>query len=176
MFKLQCGSEIRKGVRKMTTQKTYDPFVLWQDYYKNVQNYWGPSINEKIGTEEFSEWMGKVLEGNLLFKQMTDKNTKQFVEQMNLPSREDLANLSSLIINLDQKIDDVEEQLEENFEKQLTTEAIKKDIVSLKKEVKDIGSKLDEVLLLLKDEQKEDQKSLNKINNNSKSAKTTEKL
>lgn len=156
----------------MSNQKTYDPFAMWQDYYKNVQNYWGPSINEKVGTEEFSEWMGKVLEGNLLFRNMTDKNTKQFLEQMNLPTREDLANVSSLIINLDQKIDDMEEQLEESLEKQISTDALKKDMVSLKKEVKEIGSKLDEVLNFLKEDlkslkeskeepkNKEDQKSL----------------
>lgn len=137
----------------MSNQKTYDPFAMWQDYYKNVQNYWGPAINEKVGTEEFSEWMGKVLEGNLLFRQMTDKNTKQFLEQMNLPTREDLASVSSLIINLDQKIDDMEEQLEDSLEKQTSTDALKKDMVSLKKEVKEIGSKLDEVLNFLKQEE-----------------------
>lgn len=142
----------------MSNQKTYDPFAMWQDYYKNVQNYWGPSINEKVGTEEFSEWMGKVLEGNLLFRNMTDKNTKQFLEQMNLPTREDLASLSSLIINLDQKIDDMEEQLEESVEKQLTTENMKKEMTSLKKEVKEIGSKLDEVLAFLKADKKAEQK------------------
>lgn len=138
----------------MSNQKTYDPFVMWQDYYKNVQNYWGPSINEKVGTEEFSEWMGKVLEGNLLFRNMTDKNTKQFLEQMNLPTREDLASLSSLIINLDHKIDDMEDQLEESLEKQIAQDALKKEMGSLKKEVKEIGSKLDEVLNFLKEDQK----------------------
>ncbi|EKN67786.1 hypothetical protein P9E76_02010 [Schinkia azotoformans] len=138
----------------MSNQKTYDPFAMWQDYYKNVQNYWGPAINEKVGTEEFSEWMGKVLEGNLLFRNMTDKNTKQFLEQMNLPTREDLSSLSSLIINLDKKIDDMEEQLEENLEKQITPDDLKKDMVTLKKEVKEIGSKLDEVLNFLKEDLK----------------------
>ncbi|HHW37783.1 MAG TPA: hypothetical protein GXX18_11170 [Bacillales bacterium] len=138
----------------MSNQKTYDPFAMWQDYYKNVQNYWGPSINEKVGTEEFSEWMGKVLEGNLLFRNMTDKNTKQFLEQMNLPTREDLSSLSSLIINVDKKIDDMEEQLEDSLEKQITPDALKKDMVSLKKEVKEIGSKLDEVLNFLKEDLK----------------------
>lgn len=149
----------------MSNQKTLDPFTIWQDYYKNVQNYWGPSINEKIGTEEFSEWMGKVLEGNLLFKQMTDKNTKQFLDQMNLPSREDLSNLSSLIINLDTKMDDLEDRFEENLENKLTPESVKKDMASLKKEVKEIGSKLDEVLQILK----ENPKNTNKINSESKS-------
>ncbi|MEC1716803.1 hypothetical protein [Schinkia azotoformans] len=138
----------------MSNKKTYDPFAMWQDYYKNVQNYWGPAINEKVGTEEFSEWMGKVLEGNLLFRNMTDKNTKQFLEQMNLPTREDLSSLSSLIINLDKKIDDMEEQLEENLEKQITPDDLKKDMVTLKKEVKEIGSKLDEVLNFLKEDLK----------------------
>ncbi|WP_458411982.1 polyhydroxyalkanoic acid synthase subunit PhaR [Schinkia sp. CFF1] len=152
----------------MSTQNTYDPFVLWQDYYKNVQNYWGPSINEKVGTEEFSEWMGKVLEGNLLFRQMTDKNTKQYLEQMNLPSREDLSNLSSLIINLDKKVDDMEEQLEETVDNLVTTEGMKKEMASLKKEVKDLGSKLDEVLQFLKEEQQKNNNNIKNVKANAK--------
>ncbi|WP_102348938.1 polyhydroxyalkanoic acid synthase subunit PhaR [Bacillus sp. Marseille-P3661] len=138
----------------MSNQKTFDPFSMWQDYYKNAENYWGKTINEKIGTEEFSEWLGKVLEGNLLYKQMNDKTTKHYLEQMNLPSREDLSNLSSLIVNLDTKVDDLEEQLEANLENQLSPDVVKKDLTALKKEVKEIGSKLDEVLQFIRESQK----------------------
>lgn len=156
----------------MSNQKTFDPYSVWQDYYKTVEKFWGPSVNEKIGTEEFSEWMGKVLEGNLLFKQMTNKTTKQYLEQMNLPSREDLSNLSSLIVNLDTKVDDLEEKLEENLENQLSLVTVKKDMTALNNDVKEIGRKLDEVLEFIKSSQKTTNK---KNNSNSQSTSTNEK-
>ncbi|MBU8881226.1 polyhydroxyalkanoic acid synthase subunit PhaR [Bacillus sp. FJAT-29790] len=152
----------------MSNQKTFDPFSIWQDHYKNVENYWREAMGEQIKTEEFSEWMGKVLEGNLLFKQMTDKSSKQYLEQMNLPSREDLSNLSSLIVNLDTKVDDLEEKLEENLENQQSSSAVKKEMALLKKEVKEIGSKLDEALQFLKENQKSNNKSNNTKENSNK--------
>lgn len=156
----------------MSTQKTFDPFSIWQDYYKNVENYLGQSMNEQMKTEEFSKWLGSVLDLNLLYKRMTDKSTKQYLDQINLPTREDLANLSSLIVNLDTKVDDLEEKLEENLDALALPANLKKEITSLKKEVKEIDSKLNTVLQFMQANQKESIKSNSKngstdeINNN----------
>lgn len=136
----------------MSKQKTFDPYAIWQDYYKNVETFWGQSMEEKMKTDEFSEWMGKVLDANLLYREMADKSAKQYLDIMNLPSREDLASVSSLIINLDTKVDDLEEQLEESIENQLAPAVVKREMTILKKEVKDLGQKLDEVLAFLKEE------------------------
>jgi polyhydroxyalkanoic acid synthase PhaR subunit len=138
----------------LSNQKTFDPYSIWQDYYKNVESYWGQALEENMKTEEFSQWMEKVRDVNFLYKNMSDKATKQYLEQMNLPSSEDISNLSSLIVNLDTKVDDLEEQLEENLENQLSSAVVKRDLSTLKKEVKEIGSKLDEVLQFIKDSNK----------------------
>lgn len=143
-----------KGVRTLSTQKTFDPLSFWKDYYQNVEKYFGKPLDEKMKTEEFSEWMGNILDINLLFKQLADNTTKQYLDQVNLPSRDDLANLSSLIVNLDTKVDDLEEKLEENLDSQVSAVVVKKEVTQLKKEVKDISNKLDEVLEYLKANQK----------------------
>ncbi|MGO4889069.1 polyhydroxyalkanoic acid synthase subunit PhaR [Anaerobacillus sp. MEB173] len=152
----------------MSEQKTFDPYSIWKDYYKNVENYWGQTMDEKMKTEEFSEWLGKVVDLNLLYKQMADKSAKQYLEQMNLPSREDLSSLSSLIVNLDAKVDDLEEQLEENLENQLSTPDVKKELSTLKKDVKDLGAKLDEVLEFIKSSQTNQKSNNTKANSNNK--------
>ncbi|WP_096201527.1 polyhydroxyalkanoic acid synthase subunit PhaR [Bacillus sp. FJAT-45350] len=145
----------------MSNQKTYDPFSTWKELYSNTENYWGQAMEDKMKTEEFSEWLGKVVDSNLLYKQMTDKATKQYLDQMNLPSREDLANLSSLIVNLDTKVDDLEEQIEESLENQTSPAVVKREMTTLKKEVKDISNKLDEVLEFLKESAQSKNKSGN---------------
>ena len=57
--------------------------------------------------------MGQILEMNLLFKKMLDETTERYLEQVNIPTRNDLANISSLIVNVDSKVDDLEELVEE---------------------------------------------------------------
>lgn len=134
----------------MSAQKTFDPYSFWKDYYQNAESYWEKTLEETMKKEEFSEWIGKVLDLNLGYRKMLDSTTKQYLEQMNLPSREDLSNLSSLIVNLDAKVDDLEEQIEESIENQSSQSVVKREMTILKKEVKEIGSKLDEVLQLIK--------------------------
>lgn len=140
----------------MSDQKTFDPFMLWKDYYKNVETYWGKTLEENMQKEEFSEWLGKVVDLNMLYKQMVDKSAKQYLDQMNLPSRDDLSSLSSLIVNIDAKVDDMEERLEENLENQISSTVLKKELTNLKKDVKDLSSKLDDVLQFLKDSQQKE--------------------
>lgn len=147
-------NKCKKGAYPLSKQNTFDPYAIWQEYYKNVESFWGQSMEEKMKTEEFSEWMGKILDANLLYREMADKSAKQYLEIMNLPSREDLANVSSLIVHLDTKIDDLEDQLEESIENQLSPTVVKKDMTLLKKEVKELSSKLDEVLQLVKENNK----------------------
>ena len=139
----------------MSNQKTFDPFFLWKEYQKNTESYWGQVMDEKMKTEEFSEWLGKVVDFNMTYKQIADKSAKQYLEQMNIPSREDLANLSSLIVNLDTKVDDLEELVEQSLEvkTEMSPTVVKKEIITLKKEVKEISSKLDVIFEFLKENQ-----------------------
>ncbi|QOY34877.1 poly(R)-hydroxyalkanoic acid synthase subunit PhaE [Anaerobacillus isosaccharinicus] len=139
----------------MSNQKTFDPFFLWKEYQKNTESYWGQVMDEKMKTEEFSEWLGKVVDFNMTYKQIADKSAKQYLEQMNIPSREDLANLSSLIVNLDTKVDDLEELVEQSLEvkSEMSPTVVKKEITTLKKEVKEISNKLDVIFEFLKENQ-----------------------
>lgn len=108
-------------------------------------------MEETMKKEEFSEWVGAVLDANLGYRKMLDSTTKQYLEQMNLPSREDLSSLSALIVNLDSKVDNLEEQMEESLENQTPQAVVKREITNLKKEVKEMGAKLDEVIQLMKE-------------------------
>lgn len=123
----------------MPQQKTFDPYSFWKEYYETAESYWEKSMEETMKREEFSEWLGKILDFNLGFRKNLDIITKQYLEQMNVPSKNDLANLSALIVNVDAKIDALEEQVEERLE-----------ISELKDEIKIIQTKLEEILQLLK--------------------------
>ncbi|WNF35047.1 polyhydroxyalkanoic acid synthase subunit PhaR [Bacillaceae bacterium IKA-2] len=152
----------------MSNQKTFDPYLLWKEYQKNTESHWGRIMEEKMKSDEFSEWLGKVVDVNLMYKQVADKSAKHYLEQMNIPSREDLSNLSTLIVNLDAKVDDLEELLEENLDSknEISSVVVKKDITTLKKDVKEIGNKLDAIFEYIKENQETKNSTNNKSNKN----------
>jgi polyhydroxyalkanoic acid synthase PhaR subunit len=120
-------------------------YDMWKDLYSQSSKF----FDEKIGQDFPSQGMGQVLEMNLQFKKMIDESTLKYLEFINVPSRNDIADISSLIVNVDAKVDDLEEKLEEKFDNQ-DQEALKAEFSNLKKDMKNLDNKLNQILTLLK--------------------------
>ncbi|MBM7646968.1 polyhydroxyalkanoic acid synthase PhaR subunit [Scopulibacillus daqui] len=132
----------------MSQQKNFDPFELWKEAYNQSESYWGHILDENMKEEYFSKWMGKVLESNLLFKKMMNQTTEGYLEQVNIPTRKDLSSVASLVVNVDEKIDSMEELIEGvKADNQLSE-------TKLKNEIKQLNDKLDQVLSLLNEKGK----------------------
>lgn len=121
-------------------------YEMWKDLYSQSSKL----FDEKISKDFPSQGMGQVLEMNLQFKKMLDESTLRYLEFMNVPSRKDLADISSLIVNVDAKVDDLEESLEEKLVNQGDQESFKTELSNLKKEMKSLDNKLNQILTLLK--------------------------
>ena len=120
-------------------------YDMWKDLYSQSSKF----FDEKISQDFPSQGMGQVLEMNLQFKKMIDESTLKYLEFINVPSRKDIADISSLIVNVDAKVDDLEEKLEEKFDNQ-DQEALKAELSNLKKDMKNLDNKLNQILTLLK--------------------------
>ncbi|MDR7236588.1 polyhydroxyalkanoic acid synthase subunit PhaR [Neobacillus drentensis] len=120
-------------------------YDVWKDLYSQSSKF----FDEKISQDFPSQGMGQVLEMNLQFKKMIDESTLKYLEFINVPSRNDIADISSLIVNVDAKVDDLEEKLEEKFDNQ-DQESLKTELSNLKKDMKNLDNKLNQILTLLK--------------------------
>jgi polyhydroxyalkanoic acid synthase PhaR subunit len=123
-------------------------YDMWKDLYSQSSKL----FDEKISNDFPSQGMGQVLEMNLQFKKMIDESTIKYLEFMNVPTRNDIANISSLIVNVDAKVDDLEEIVEEKFAVQGDQESFQKELSNVKKEMKSLDNKLNQILTLLKTE------------------------
>ncbi|MFP7298461.1 polyhydroxyalkanoic acid synthase subunit PhaR [Neobacillus niacini] len=130
--------------------QSFNFYDMWKDYYSQTSKL----FDEKISKDFPSEGMGQLLEMNLQFKKMIDESTLKYLEFMNVPSRNDIANLSSLIVNVDAKVDDLEEKLEEKLESQDAQGSFKTELSNLKKDMKNLDNKLNQILTLLKTQEK----------------------
>lgn len=130
----------------MSQQKSFNPFEMWKDFYNQTSNM----IDENLKDESTSKVMGQVLEMNLLYKKLLNETTEHYFDQVNIPTRHDLASISSLIINVESKVDDLEELIEETTSKQNNQIELKREMTDVKNKVKSLDTKLNQILSLLK--------------------------
>jgi polyhydroxyalkanoic acid synthase PhaR subunit len=133
----------------MTQQKNFNPMELWKDMYNQSESYLGNVLDEKMKEEYFSEWMGKVLEMNLQVKKILNETTESYLSQVNLPTQNDLSNIATLVVNVDSKVDSLEELIEETSANQVNQAELKREMTRVKNEIKSLDNKLDAILTLL---------------------------
>ncbi|WP_017755215.1 polyhydroxyalkanoic acid synthase subunit PhaR [Calidifontibacillus oryziterrae] len=129
--------------------KTIDPFEMWKNLYDQAETYWSKVLDENLATEDFSRGLGKVLDMNLQYKKLVNDSTKAYLQQMNMPSKEDLANLATMMINVEEKIDHIEEVVDGFLDIEMTQQKQMSEINTLKSEVKELHKKIDQIVDIL---------------------------
>lgn len=119
--------------------------------YDKAESYMGKMLGETMSSEDFSKWMGSVLNFNLQLQKMIKETAERTLWQANMPSKEDVANVASLVINVEEKIENMEEMLEEQ---QDHANGMKKEITKLKSDMKRLESKVDKLLALFEKEER----------------------
>lgn len=133
----------------MSKQNPFDPFAMWKDLYDKTESQWSKVFDESMRKEDFSEWMGQFLNMYLQYQDMVKKSTENYLAQANMPSRADLSNLASLIVNLEAKVDNLEEMIEEDLSHQISSLNVGQEVSQLKTDMKNLDKKLDQVIELL---------------------------
>ncbi|RAK23089.1 polyhydroxyalkanoic acid synthase PhaR subunit [Anoxybacillus vitaminiphilus] len=135
----------------MNEQKVFDPFLAWKEMYDKAESYMGKMLGETMSSEDFSKWMGSVLNFNLQLQKIIKETAERTLWQANMPSKEDVANVASLVINVEEKVEDMGDLLEEQ---QDHANGMKKEITKLKSDIKRLEGKIDKLLALLEKEER----------------------
>lgn len=120
-------------------------YDMWKNYYSKYSNLLDDQVTKEFPTQAISQ----ILEMNLQFKKMLNETTERYYEFANLPSRNDLAHVSSQIVNIDAKVDDLEEVIQESKDNQKDPVELQREITNLKKDMKSLDTKLNQILTLL---------------------------
>lgn len=124
----------------MNQKIPFEPFTMWKDMYEHTEKAWHDVIQDTLGKESFSEGLGQIQSSYLQYHEMISNLTEGYFKQANIPTRDEIANVASLVINLENKIDQVDDQFYEN------SEAVTKEINQLKRTVGNLEKKFDKVL------------------------------
>jgi polyhydroxyalkanoic acid synthase PhaR subunit len=88
-----------------------DPFELWRQIYETNERAWNAVLERTVSNPAFAESTGKMLETMLSAQRTIRDNMRTYLEQINLPTREDIARLGELIIALEEKVDQLDDRL-----------------------------------------------------------------
>ncbi|KXH81863.1 hypothetical protein [Sporosarcina sp. HYO08] len=125
-----------------------DPFKIWKDIYDKTEAAWNDAIQDSLGKESFSEGMGQTLNNYLQYQEFVTNTAETYLKQFNMPTRGEVANVASLVINLENKIDSLEDQLES------LKDDSTKEINSLKRTISSLDKKLDSILTAIENNDK----------------------
>jgi hypothetical protein len=95
------------------TGRATDPFDTWRQLYDANERAWSTALGEAMGSPEFADSSGKMLETMLAAQKSVRDNMRTYLETMNVPTREDIARLGELVVGLEEKIDQVADRLDE---------------------------------------------------------------
>jgi polyhydroxyalkanoic acid synthase PhaR subunit len=140
IVKIQIGST--RSWEKLTQQTFLDPFAIWKSMYEKTESKLNEVLHETMQKEAFSEWMGQVQNSYLQYQKFVQTSADNYLKQVNLPTRSEVSNVASLIINLEEKVDGLDQKIEE----ELLVNSSSSEISKLKSSIAKLDKKIDSLL------------------------------
>ena len=89
-----------------------DPLQAWREWVDQAERQWNSVLNEFMGSEQFGEASGRMMEAFLGFQSSMNEATQRYLSALNLPTRTDLlslgdrlATIETCLVELDRKLD-----------------------------------------------------------------------
>ena len=103
----------------------------------------------KLFTKKFYEWLGQVQLGYLKYQELIQKTTDTYLRQINMPTRDEVSNIASLVINVEDKV----ETLQETIEEEILNNSLPAEVAKLKNQISKLDKKMDQILAYLKQQE-----------------------
>lgn len=97
-----------------------DPGAMFRDWVTQWERNFDSIANQFMGTEGFSQAMNEFQKTQLNAQRMFAETMTQVLENMNMPTREDVLRLSESVQAIDRRLERIEEQLSVKPAKQAT--------------------------------------------------------
>ncbi len=89
-----------------------DPFTLFKEWYDATSDQWSKVVEETLSSKQFLESTRPFLESYASIALAFRRANEEYFKRLQLPTIADVANVAQLVINLEEKIDTIEDALE----------------------------------------------------------------
>ena len=90
-----------------------DPFTLFKQWYDASSETWSQVVGDVIGSERFMEAIRRFLESYTSFYKTFRHASEEYFRNLQIPTRSDLARVAELVVALEEKIDRIEDVLDD---------------------------------------------------------------
>jgi polyhydroxyalkanoic acid synthase PhaR subunit len=90
-----------------------DPFTFMKQWYDATSETWATVIGDIIGTERFMESASQFMESYTSLYRTFRRANEEFFNNLQLPTRSDIARVAELVIEVEDKVDQIEDAFED---------------------------------------------------------------
>lgn len=99
----------------MASNQTFDPVQMWKSWYDLVEKTWGKSLDDFVKTSEYSAMVGEYQKWFFYSQDQYKRWMDQFLNENNMPSKEEIARVAQLVIQLEEKVEKLDERLDDEI-------------------------------------------------------------
>jgi len=125
-----------------------DPLQLATQWYNATSGPFSDFVGDVIEREEFLEPSSRFLQHYASFYKVFKRNSEDYLKDLQLPVRSDITRIAGLLVNLEEKVDRIEEVLED-FEYGYAEPATSESVKELETRLGRVEGKLDRLLAAL---------------------------
>jgi polyhydroxyalkanoic acid synthase PhaR subunit len=125
-----------------------DPLQLATQWYNATSGPFSDFVGDVIEREEFLEPSSRFLQSYASFYKVFKRNSEEYLKNLQLPVRSDITRIAGLVVNLEEKVDRIEEVLED-FEYGYAEPATSESVTQLETRLDRVEGKLDRLLAAL---------------------------
>ena len=125
-----------------------DPLQFATQWYNATSGPFSDFVGDLIEREEFLEPSSRFLQSYASFYKVFKRNSEEYLKSLQLPVRSDISRVAGLVVNLEDKVDNIEEVLED-FEFGYAKPATAESVQSLEERLDRVEGKLDRLLAAL---------------------------
>ena len=97
-----------------------DPFAPLVQFTERWMKTWSSVMSDVVASESFADAMGEqlevMLEATKLVRQQMKVSMEQTLQQMNMPTRDQILGLAERLTNIEMRLDDLEAKADESLD------------------------------------------------------------
>ncbi|RIV23200.1 hypothetical protein D2Q93_07840 [Alicyclobacillaceae bacterium I2511] len=99
-----------RGVMNLSINYT-DPFAAWKKVYEQAEPKYSEILQQFLTSDSYSLISAQLMGLFMQTEQLFAKNMESLLEQYHVPSVKDIERLAELLVNVDDKLDQIEEKM-----------------------------------------------------------------
>ena len=127
-----------------------DPFEMFREWYDVTSKPWSRTVEENLASEQFLAFAEPGLENYSYLIRTFRRASEAYFKTLQLPTLSDIARVAELVVDLEEKVDTIEDAIEQAKEQQAqqSTTTMEK-IADMEQRLDQIGTRLERILTLL---------------------------